>query len=128
LAYQLLSEQKERVVELTHYFLNKDAPLEDLGGGIKRKILAYHESLMVVEVHFEAGAVGAVHSHPHEQITYILDGEFEFNIDGDKQVLTAGDTTFKEANIPHGAVCLKAGRLLDIFTPYREDFVQKKES
>ena len=115
-------------MELGHYFFNKDAPLEDLGGGMKRKVLAYHENLMVVEVHFEEGAVGAVHSHQHEQITYILEGEFEFNIDGDKRVVAAGDTTFKEANIPHGAICLKAGRLLDIFTPYREDFVQKKES
>ena len=115
-------------MELNHYFLNKDAPLEDLGGGIKRKVLAYHENLMVVEVHFEEGAIGAVHTHPHEQITYILDGEFEFNIGGDKKIVTTGDTTFKEANIPHGAICLKAGRLLDIFTPYREDFVQKKEN
>lgn len=115
-------------MELEHYFLNEDTPLEDLGGGIKRKVLAYHESLMVVEVHFEEGAVGAVHSHPHEQITYILEGEFEFNIGGDKKIIARGDTTFKEANIPHGAICLKAGRLLDIFTPYREDFVQKKEN
>ena len=110
-------------MELKHYVLNEDAPLEDLGDGIKRKVLSYHESLMVVEVHFEEGAIGAMHSHPHEQITYILEGEFEFNIGGEKKVVKTGDTTFKEANIPHGAVCLKAGRLLDIFTPYREDFV-----
>ena len=114
-------------MELKHFFYNSDAPLEDVGGGIKRKVLAYHKVLMAVEVHFEKGDVGAVHSHPHVQITYVLDGEFEFNIDGEKKIIKAGDSTFKEAHIPHGAVCLKAGRLLDIFTPYREDFVQKED-
>lgn len=110
-------------MELKHYVLNKDASLEDLGGGIKRKVLAYHENLMVVEVHFEEGAIGEIHSHPHEQITYILDGEFQFTIGDEKKVVKAGDTTFKEPNVLHGAICLKAGRLLDIFTPHREDFI-----
>lgn len=110
-------------MELKHYVFNEDAPLEDVGGGLKRKVLSYHDNLMVVEVHFEEGAIGELHSHPHEQITYILDGEFEFNIGGEKKVVKAGDTTFKEPNVVHGAICLKAGRLLDIFTPHREDFV-----
>jgi quercetin dioxygenase-like cupin family protein len=111
------------MMELKHFFYNSDAPLEDVGGGIKRKVLAYHENLMTVEVYFEEGAVAAVHSHPHEQITYVLDGEFEFNIDGEKKIVRAGDALYKEGNLPHGAVCLKAGRLLDVFTPHREDFV-----
>jgi quercetin dioxygenase-like cupin family protein len=105
------------------FFHNNDAPLEDLGDGLKRKVLAYHESLMVVEVYFEEGAVGPIHSHPHEQITYILEGEFEFNIDGEKQIVKPGDAMFKESNVPHGAICLKKGKLLDVFTPYRKDFV-----
>ena len=110
-------------MELRHFFHNNDSPLEDLGNGLKRKVLAYHESLMVVEVHFEEGAVGKVHSHPHEQITYILEGEFEFSIDGEKRIVRPGDAMFKESNVPHGAVCLKEGKLLDVFTPYRKDFV-----
>jgi quercetin dioxygenase-like cupin family protein len=114
------------MLELKNFVYAADAPLEDLGGGIKRKMLAYHESLMVVEVYFEKGAVGAIHSHPHEQITYILEGAFEFEIGGKKQIIRAGDTTFKEANVPHGCVCVEAGKLLDIFTPYREDFVEKE--
>lgn len=108
---------------IKNYFLSSQLKLEDLGGGIKRKITAYNDRLMCVEVHFEEGAIGAVHTHPHEQITYIISGEFEFEVDGVKQLLRAGDTTFKQANIPHGAVCKKAGVLLDIFTPCRQDFL-----
>ena len=113
------------MVESKNYFHNVDIPLEDLGNGIKRKVLAYRESLMVVEVYFEKGAEGAVHSHPHEQIAYVLKGKFEFNIDGEKQVVEPGDTVFLDANKPHGTICLEEGILLDIFTPYREDFIQK---
>lgn len=114
-------------MDIKNYFLHEEAELEDLGHGIKRKILAYHDNLMVVEVHFEKDAVGTLHTHPHEQITYILEGEFEFNINGHKKILRKGDSTFKEPDIMHGAVCLEKGKLLDIFTPCRQDFMNKKE-
>ncbi|MCG8572801.1 MAG: cupin domain-containing protein [Spirochaetes bacterium] len=110
---------------IKNYFPGDLVELEDLGGGIQRKIKAYHENLMCVEVHFAKGAVGKMHTHTHEQITYVISGEFEFNINGEKKILTKGDSTFKQANIPHGAVCLKSGVLLDIFTPCRKDFLKK---
>ena len=109
--------------ELKHFFHTADIPLEDLGNGLKRKVLAYHENLMMVEVYFEEGAVGAMHAHPHEQITYVLEGEFEFTIDGEKRIVKTGDTMFKNSNVLHGTVCLKKGRLLDVFSPHRADFL-----
>ncbi|AJY45119.1 cupin domain-containing protein [Martelella endophytica] len=107
-----------------NYFPAAGSELEDIGGGIKRRVTAYADNLMCVEVHFETGAVGALHSHPHEQITYILSGRFEFNIGGTKKILSAGDATYKQPDIEHGAVCLEAGTLLDIFTPCRADFLK----
>jgi len=50
----------------------KDQPFEDLGSGVTRKVLAHDGGLMQVEVRFETGAVGPIHSHPHEQLTYVL--------------------------------------------------------
>lgn len=111
-------------MNIKNYFLQKDIETNDLGNGVSRKVLAYHEKLMVVEVNFEEGSIGEMHAHPHEQITYIIEGEFEFNIGGEKVILKAGDSTYKQPDIEHGAVCLKKGKLLDIFTPYREDFVK----
>lgn len=107
-----------------HYFYYDDIPLEDIGNGLKRKVLAYHANLMMVEIYCEKGAVGEIHSHPHEQITYILEGEFEFNIDGKKQIVKTGDSMFEESNVPHEMICLKKGRLLDVFSPHREDFLE----
>ncbi|MCR4587997.1 MAG: cupin domain-containing protein [Lachnospiraceae bacterium] len=97
---------------------------QDQGNGVVRRVLAYDKDVMTVENTFEKGAVGALHSHPHTQITYVLSGAFEFTIDGVKKVVRTGDTLLKTNGVEHGCVCLEAGKLLDIFTPYREDFVE----
>jgi quercetin dioxygenase-like cupin family protein len=101
----------------------KDVKEEDQGNGVVRRVLAYSKDLMCVENTFEKGAVGALHHHPHTQITYIVSGKFEFEIDGVKKVVEAGDTMLKMNDVVHGCVCLEAGKLLDIFNPMREDFV-----
>lgn len=105
------------------FVFNKDIALEDLGDGIKRKVLAYSDNMMSVEVYFDKGAVGTLHSHPHEQITYVLSGEFEFTIGDETKVVKAGDALYKQPNIIHGCTCLSEGVLLDNFTPMRKDFV-----
>mgnify|MGYP002510821620 FL=1 len=105
------------------WVFHEDAVAEETDG-VTRRVLAYSDDLMVVENTFERGAVGALHSHPHTQITYVVSGKFEFEIDGEKHVVKAGDTMLKRDGIVHGCVCLEPGILLDTFTPYREDFVQ----
>jgi len=63
------------------YTENAKVPAQDLGGGTTRKILSYSENLMTVELHFDKGAVGAKHSHPHEQIGYIVSGRLIYQED-----------------------------------------------
>lgn len=106
------------------FVYNKDVLFEDLGDGIRRKIMAYSDQVMSVEVHFEKGAVGALHSHPHEQMTYVLEGEFKFTIGEETKIVRKGDVLYKEPNVPHGCECLAAGVLLDTFVPMRKDFVE----
>ncbi len=97
--------------------------LEDLGDGVSRKILAHSDNMMSEEVHFEDGAIGAMHKHQHEQLTYVLSGEFEFTIGDETKVVKAGDTMYKKPNIMHGCRCLKSGVLIDTFTTMRQDFM-----
>ena len=96
----------------------------DLGGGVTRRVLAYNSELMSVEVAFETGAEGAVHTHPHTQCSYVLSGKFLYTIEGEGVELHPGDSVVVPARLPHGTVCLEKGVLLDIFTPFREDFLQ----
>ena len=72
----------------------------DLGGGVRRKITAYNDAVMAVYVEFRKGAVGALHQHPHAQITYIQSGAFVVRVEA-----------------------LEDSVLVDFFAPMREDFV-----
>ena len=109
---------------MQNYFFGKDILATKLDSGIVRKVLAHNENLMIVEVHFpKDGTIGALHDHQHEQITYVIEGEFEFTIGNEKKIVKKGDSMYKQPNIIHGCVCLKAGILLDVFTPERKDFL-----
>ena len=105
---------------------NNDIEGESGGAGVIRKILSYTDELMVVENHFEKDAVGALHHHPHTQITYVVSGQFEFTIGGEKRIVNPGDSLLKKDGIEHGCVCLQEGVLLDIFSPMREDFIKEE--
>ena len=105
------------------YILTDKMEWEELGGGVSRKMLGYDNQIMMVLVKFEKGAIGSPHSHFHTQATYCAAGKFEFEIDGVKQVLKAGDGVYIEPNLLHSAVCLEAGTLIDTFSPVREDFL-----
>jgi quercetin dioxygenase-like cupin family protein len=92
---------------------------------VSRKIRAHDGSLMIVEVIFKSGAIGSEHRHVHEQVSYCLAGEFEFTVEGRTSRLRSGDSVYIPSSALHGTVCLSEGRLLDIFTPQREDFLKK---
>ena len=98
-------------------------PKENVGEGLIRQIFGYNDSIMLAKVEFDVGAVGTVHSHPHSQVTYVESGEFDVIIDGVEKRLGPGDSFFVEPNLDHGALCRKAGVLIDVFSPAREDFL-----
>lgn len=90
---------------------------------ISRKIMGYDEKLMTVKVAFKKGGVGAMHHHHHSQTSYVASGSFEITINDEKQILKAGDVYYIPSNVPHGAVALEDGVLIDSFSPMREDFL-----
>lgn len=107
------------------FTLQENCEKVELGGGVSRKVLAHDETMMAVEVSFEKGAVGAVHTHPHTQISYVLEGSFDAEIGGKHAIIKKGDTYYVQPNVPHGVTALENGKLLDVFTPERKDFLAK---
>src|SRR4051812_10584626 len=97
------------------------------GGGIRRKVMSYGDNLMGVYVEFMRGSIGALHSHPHVQFTYIKSGTFRVTIGDDHRVLNASDFYYIPSNVVHGAEALEDGVLLDVFSPMREDFLPTTE-
>ncbi len=104
--------------------INQDKNYKDLGGGVQRKVLAYSDNIMNVELLFEKGAKGEMHAHPHEQIGYVIAGTLIFHEEGqpDRELHT-GDSYIVAPNVKHGIDCVSEVKLLDIFTPMREDFI-----
>ncbi|MGE5798481.1 MAG: cupin domain-containing protein [Ignavibacteria bacterium] len=108
-----------------HFIENEKIEWEMIGKGVKRKILGYDKHLMMVLVHFKKGAVGSIHKHPHRQATYIGKGKFKTIIDNHEKILKEGDSFFVTPDIDHGIICLEEGILIDVFSPYKKDFLKK---
>ena len=91
--------------------------------GVLLKLLAGGDNENIQHFHVEPGATVPDHSHPHEQVGYILAGELTVLVDGEEQVATAGDSYVLAGGEPHGAE--NRGDVpavgLDIFSPPRDD-------
>ncbi|WP_420400711.1 cupin domain-containing protein [Flagellimonas sp.] len=70
----------------------------------------------------EKDAVVPEHHHVHEQIMHVLEGEFEFTLDGKTQTYLPGDVVVIPSNTPHGGKALTPCKLMDVFSPVREEY------
>jgi quercetin dioxygenase-like cupin family protein len=68
------------------------------------------------------GSQGLEHHHVHEQITYVVEGQLEMIIGGEKYFLTAGSVHVIPSNVPHSAYAVTDCRLIDSFAPARDDY------
>ena len=91
--------------------------------GNRRRVILHTEELMMVEFGFEKGGVGALHTHPHVQSSYVAEGRFEVTIDGKTSVLEKGGAFIVPSGLVHGVRALEAGQLVDCFAPCRADFL-----
>jgi len=113
----------EKKVQSNPFFIAADEKVYNADKGITRQFVGYDNSIMMVKVMFEKGAIGTQHAHIHAQTTYVVSGKFEMTIGDETKILEAGDGFYTEPNIMHGCVCLEAGMLIDVFSPVREDFL-----
>ena len=114
----------ERTVYMTqNFYFGKDILAKEVGQGVTRQMLAHDEQVMMVKIAFEKDAVGAAHTHPHTQVTYIVSGRFRFTNEGETHEVSSGDSLYFAPNVSHGTLCLEAGELIDVFTPCRKDFL-----
>jgi quercetin dioxygenase-like cupin family protein len=91
--------------------------------GMQRQVLAYNHNVMLVRHHFLKGWKGTSHSHPHEQLVYVVAGRIQFDGDGKTIELRSGDSVIVEGNVEHQATALEDSEVLDVFAPCREDYV-----
>jgi quercetin dioxygenase-like cupin family protein len=101
---------------------------EIVNEGLERRI-AYLDNLMVAVCDFTNGPMSHAdppHSHPHEQITYVVEGELFLFLDRNKHHLAPGDVFLVPSDLPHCIQTIsKYVRLIDCFSPVRKDFIKK---
>jgi quercetin dioxygenase-like cupin family protein len=104
------------------YFSTKDLPATDMLPGVMRRAV-YLDDVMLTFFDFEPNAVIPEHQHPHQQITWVIEGAMEFDLAGEKRVLHAGDGVLIPPGKPHSAVILaEPCHALDAWHPVREDY------
>jgi len=92
--------------------------------GAERRILSYGGGMMLVQFTFDAGVTAPIHSHPHEQIGYVVSGELDLMMEGVETTrLTAGSSYYVAPNVRHGIITHMPTVLNDCFTPIREDLL-----
>jgi quercetin dioxygenase-like cupin family protein len=106
------------------YFFNDDMEWEVITPLLRRQIHGYDDKIMLVVADFKAGGVGDIHNHHHSQVTYVQGGEFEMTIGDDIRIIKGGDSYYIPPFVMHGCVCKKDGKLIDVFSPHREDFLE----
>jgi quercetin dioxygenase-like cupin family protein len=90
--------------------------------------LAHSEQLTFGHFTLEQGTELPEHSHHHEQWSHVIEGELQFTVGGETMLLTAGMSAFIPSHMPHSAKAITVCRVIDCFTPVREDFVALEKS
>ena len=112
----------------THYRWT-DVPLEKVTDMLDRKLIT-GERMMLAHVFLKKGCIVPKHSHDNEQLTYILEGALLFTLGEDQSVevtVSAGEVLHIPSNYPHKAVALEDTLDVDIFSPPRQDWLEKSD-
>ncbi len=90
--------------------------------GLRRQIMSFSPGMMLVRHRMEKGWVGAKHSHPHEQMVYVVSGHLVFESPAGRFEARTGDSFLVPGDVPHQAFALADSEVLDVFKPCREDY------
>ena len=90
--------------------------------GMQRQTLAYNQKVMLVRHCLSEGWNGASHSHPHEQLVYVVTGCILFTAGGKSVEMRSGDSIVVAGNVEHHATALEDSEVLDVFVPWRRDY------
>ena len=91
--------------------------------GLRRYVGAYNDKLFLAEHRMEKGWVGAAHSHPQEQIVYVISRHLRATCAGETADLRGGDSFVVQGGVEHQASALEATHVIDVFTPCRTDYL-----
>lgn len=95
----------------------------EMAPGVVRRTLNSGARATLVEVTLAQGAVVPEHTHPHEQVGYVVSGRIRCRVGDDTRELQAGDSYLAPGGVPHAVEALENAVCIDVFSPVREEFL-----
>jgi len=96
---------------------------KELVKGFHAKFI-HSENMTLAYWNIEDGAELPEHSHPHEQVTNLLEGTFELIIGGERKMVGPGEVAIIPSNVVHKGRAITACKIIDVFYPLREDYIK----
>ena len=103
------------------FFELDEIPKRAMLPGCKARFI-HSDAMTVSHWYLDKGAVIPLHSHPHEQVTTLIEGELELTVDGETQLLKPGSGAIIPSGSPHSARAKTGCYVIDVFYPVREDY------
>jgi quercetin dioxygenase-like cupin family protein len=103
--------------------MKTENPTIEICPGITRRTVAHGNMMYQMMATLAAGSIMPPHSHSQEQIVHILEGKMRLIADGVAHELSTGDSFYLASNVPHGVETLLPTRVLDTFSPPRNDYL-----
>jgi len=108
--------------------MTNENPWIQICPGIKRQTLASGNTMYQMLATLEAGSKMPAHQHPQEQIVHILSGHMKLIVDGTPHDMKTGDSFYLAGNVPHGVETLEETRVVDTFSPPRDEYLAIDEA
>jgi len=107
--------------------MKNENPWIEICPGVKRQTTTSGKTMYQMVALLDAGSKMPEHRHPQEQIVHILAGRMKLIVDGTPHELTTGDSFYLASNVPHGVETIEETRVLDTFSPPRDEYLTLDE-
>jgi quercetin dioxygenase-like cupin family protein len=108
--------------------MKNENPWIEICAGISRQTVAHGKTMYQMIAELDAGSVMPAHQHPQEQIVHLLSGRMKLIVDGTPHELKAGDSFYLASNVPHAVETIEPTRVLDTFSPPRDEYLAIDEA
>jgi quercetin dioxygenase-like cupin family protein len=106
------------------FFKGDEAKQVEMVPGALRRTLGHGGRMLLAEFNLAAGADVPTHSHPHDQVGYVVSGSMSLTIGDETRTCEAGDSYYIPGDVPHRAVTIEDALVIDVFSPPREDYLE----
>ena len=102
-------------------------PSEQINPSISRQYITA-DRVTIARFELKKGGVVPVHAHENEQVSFVISGVLRFTIDGRDIIVRAGELLQIPSHVPHGVDVLEDTLVVDVFSPVRQDWIDKTDT